>query len=720
MNLEVLKMGFKAYLEEKGKINSEDTVLKDSDISIFMYANDFKDYIGNSILGSSAEIKSKSINDILKMEFTADGKLVDPEELEAYNNALENGGNIEDASNEGNDIESETNAQQTQEEAGNTQEAEITEGTETIQQQPQVEQTNPDIQDSENGINDEAGLEENTDLFSEIFNELLGDETFKSYLDTDKSGDIDKEELATFLNGIKGNDGNADDISIEDLLTAIMDEDDVDVRTPEEKQAEEAAVAAEEAIAKEKELPKTNSSGEPVSVHQGSDAVRGAGSNGRYDNSGNFINNTEPKTLENMTKEELESEKKKAEGELSTAKSDYDTTVNDQDKLVEDAYNDYQEALENIDGADKELAEEVASLNEQVHEQEKIIDEQDKIITEQDSIINDCESRIGAAETQITSLNGLLSELKSKDGKSENGEKNDFSSQISNVESKIKAAEKEKEAAETEKETAEKTKKEAETAKKEAEAAIKELEPQLNEKETELIEKHPELKEIKDNYDKAKETKTTEIDKAKKAMTEAQEHLNEVNTALSNYETKETLNQNTPNGMVDGVKSAIETAFSQLGIYEDGGNNRGTMEKYGAGAGNPWCAAFVSWVYGQDGNCPLNFSASVSGLKSQGEQAGYYSSARNYTPTAGDIMIQKENGASHTGIVVGCDGQYVYTIEGNSSDAVRQRRYSLGDYSKISGYIRMNEWMGGSSNVDSTAYLSKINNADSDKYNKTT
>lgn len=687
VNLEVLKMGFKAYLEEKGKIDSESSSIKDSDISIFMYANDFKDYIGSSLSGSKSEIQSKSISDILKMEFTPDGKLVDPEELAAYNDAIANGGEVEDNEN------IENNEQPV---AAVSEESPSTEG------------------------NKETNQTEEPDLFTEIFNELLQDDAFKSFIDTDESGDIDNKELLTFLNGIKGNDGNADDVSIDDLLTAIMAEDDIDVRTPEEKAAEEAAIAEEKAIAEEQNLPTTNSAGEPVSVHQGSDAVRGAGSGGRYDNSGNFVNNTEPKTLDNMTKEELESEKKKAEGDLSTAKSDYDTTVTNQEQLVETAYEDYQEALEQIEGEDKELAEEVASLNEQIHEQEQIVDDQDKIITEQDSIISDCDSRIDAADTQITSLNGLLKELESKDGKTENGEKNDFSSQISNVKSQIDAAEKEKEAAEKDKAAAEKAKTEAETAKTDAEAKIKELEPQLTEKETELIEKHPELKEFKDNYDKAKETKTTEIDKAKQAMTDAQNHLNEVNTALTNYETKETLNKNTPNGMVDGVKSAIETAFSQLGIYEDAGNNRGTMEKYGAGAGNPWCAAFVSWVYGQDGNCPLNFTASVSGLKSQGEQAGYYSSAKGYTPVAGDIMIQKENGSSHTGIVVGCDGQYVYTIEGNSSDAVRQRRYSLGDYSKISGYIRMNEWMGGSSNVDSTAYLSKVNNADSDKYNKTT
>ena len=85
-------------------------------------------------------------------------------------------------------------------------------------------------------------------------------------------------------------------------------------------------------------------------------------------------------------------------------------------------------------------------------------------------------------------------------------------------------------------------------------------------------------------------------------------------------------------------------------------------------------------------------------------------------------MIQKSNGASHTGIVVGCDGEYVYTIEGNSSNAVRERKYKIGSssYGKISGWIRMNEWTGGSSNVSGTTYLANTNSEDADKKNRST
>ena len=41
--------------------------------------------------------------------------------------------------------------------------------------------------------------------------------------------------------------------------------------------------------------------------------------------------------------------------------------------------------------------------------------------------------------------------------------------------------------------------------------------------------------------------------------------------------------------------------------------------------------------------------------------------------------------SDHVGIVEKCEGSRVYTVEGNSSDAVRQRDYDI-NYSCIMGY----------------------------------
>ena len=83
-------------------------------------------------------------------------------------------------------------------------------------------------------------------------------------------------------------------------------------------------------------------------------------------------------------------------------------------------------------------------------------------------------------------------------------------------------------------------------------------------------------------------------------------------------------------------------------------------------------------------------------------------------PVPGDIMIQKSNEASHTGIVIAVDGNTIYTIEGNSGDAVRLREYEIGGsgYEKISGWIRMNEWTGGSGDNPTDTYLAYANGSE--------
>ncbi len=56
---------------------------------------------------------------------------------------------------------------------------------------------------------------------------------------------------------------------------------------------------------------------------------------------------------------------------------------------------------------------------------------------------------------------------------------------------------------------------------------------------------------------------------------------------------------------------------------------------------------------------------------------------------SGDIIIFKENGRSHTGIVkeILADGT-IKTIEGNTSDKVGERSYSANDRT-ISGFVQV-------------------------------
>ena len=66
MNFDVLKLGFANYLENISEISNKTYENLDSDISIFMYSTEFKNYISDE-LDVDPKILSMSINDILKL-----------------------------------------------------------------------------------------------------------------------------------------------------------------------------------------------------------------------------------------------------------------------------------------------------------------------------------------------------------------------------------------------------------------------------------------------------------------------------------------------------------------------------------------------------------------------------------------------------------------------------------------------------------------------------
>lgn len=136
----------------------------------------------------------------------------------------------------------------------------------------------------------------------------------------------------------------------------------------------------------------------------------------------------------------------------------------------------------------------------------------------------------------------------------------------------------------------------------------------------------------------------------------------------------------------------VDVALAEEGTRESGTNNvKYNTWFYGhavSGGDYAWCAVFVAWCANQAGvpTSVIPKEAGVSGLKTFFEnQKRFVYKGKGYIPKAGDIMIQKSAGASHTGIVTGSDGTNFSTIEGNASDMVKQRTYSLND-SKLTGF----------------------------------
>lgn len=146
----------------------------------------------------------------------------------------------------------------------------------------------------------------------------------------------------------------------------------------------------------------------------------------------------------------------------------------------------------------------------------------------------------------------------------------------------------------------------------------------------------------------------------------------------------------------DQRSAIVRTAQGEVG-YKEGSNN---YTKYGEWYSSltkntPWCAIFVSWCAYQSGiseSIIPKFSFCSTGIQLF-KNLGVWHEKTNFVPNTGDIIFFKSTGASsasdHVGIVVSCDGTKVYTIEGNSSDAVSERSYKLTD-SYIVGYASPN------------------------------
>ena len=135
-----------------------------------------------------------------------------------------------------------------------------------------------------------------------------------------------------------------------------------------------------------------------------------------------------------------------------------------------------------------------------------------------------------------------------------------------------------------------------------------------------------------------------------------------------------------------GNGQIVTIAKSQLG--NEGGQKFWSW--YGFDSREEWCACFVSWCADQAGliqrGAVPKFSLCTDGknwFQNQGKWQGAGS-----MPSPGAIIFfdwDHDGTCDHVGIVERCDGTTVYTVEGNSGDAVKERSYAIRSDS-IMGY----------------------------------
>lgn len=124
--------------------------------------------------------------------------------------------------------------------------------------------------------------------------------------------------------------------------------------------------------------------------------------------------------------------------------------------------------------------------------------------------------------------------------------------------------------------------------------------------------------------------------------------------------------ENTHTNTGDQRVDIVSIAKTQVGYME--GDNNDT--KYGTWYGlpnQPWCAMFVSWC-AREAEVPLDI---LRNCAIAAPDPGYFDipfyDGEVYTPKQGDLFFTKT--FSHVGLVDYVDGEYFYTVEGNTNDS---------------------------------------------------
>lgn len=623
MNFESIKSGFLRYLEEKrnktanvdsletNTDKSNVTNIPYSEISIFLYSNDFQNYLVQEI-GADASIFSKTINEIMDMELS-NGKLEDPAQKDYNLDAL----NTSAEGNESNEINMSTYLSESGE-AGN----------ETV-------------------IPSEIDLSK---LAQSVLNDAFNNENVIKMLDTNSSGELDQEEITAFLEGVQGQNENGE-LTFDNLANTISrilasyGQQSNDINTPlskifknstvikaldtdndgkindAEKEkflkfvkenysddntlTEESLKAAADDIINGKfsynnfsadalnlagnEIQNTNSS--DISGTTGPSGSSGTPGTSRTGGSSNYSGTTgssasspsanTANSVKSMTLEELNQQKTRQEGELQTARDGVDAVysgeneaVKGKEAIADEAKKAYDEAVEN----DKQISDELKQKRTQnldaISKQEEVINELNTKINGKEAEINSQESVVSEQESHVSALEGALSALEGQTSDDPEKQK-EINSKKQELRQKIKDT---KQTLETAKQKLNNLKSDLETLNtqlpKEQEALDK-----LNEEkagiEAEIAANcSQETKDAMKKYNDAKtdvdETKKIEAEKAKSKVKEAETNLKETEKLINEKKAEETKKEYSVGNDLSNPKKLFDSLnLEKLGITYD-------------------------------------------------------------------------------------------------------------------------------------------------------
>lgn len=535
---------------EKEAQGEQVTYPVDSDISVFMYANEFKEFVSENVNTGGVSIFSKSVNEILDMDIV-NGMLIDPDEL--------NEEPVEE-SEESTNEETSGNAQNTQ----------------------SVFSSQNDATGAEN--------DETSASIADAMNLFFSDENIKSAANTDDNPELSAEEMKQFILNAASQDGNSKDVTVNDLTTTLNqtvaeskgeseDESEQGITTEKSEKSKKAKKAKKSEKSKKSKKSAGSTKSNSASGVQSSGVSYGAGSG--YSVPSDFNAENAKKTLKTMTKEEINKKLTKATKSLSEKQKTLDDIsagtygkLPELKEAVDSAYGLYQDQLKTADPT--------GELANKINDQKIATDNKKQEISNKKNEISDKKCEVSNAKTAYESATKSKKELKTA-LEEFNGKDDDKENQTKLREAYNAAVENEtkyKQEWETKQKELEEAEKELKGLETEDEDSLQKLNEEMTQLEQQATAANPAcesaLNAYKDAQTKYDEYKESAAVKAQEAVQTAQDKVDKYQKALNNKETEETKSKygksNLPanlfskEGSLAGKEAAVSSIAKKYGI----------------------------------------------------------------------------------------------------------------------------------------------------------
>jgi hypothetical protein len=407
--------------------------------------------------------------------------------------------------------------------------------------------------------NSEVAEETNSEL-TDTFNNFLGEDIVNGIIDTDNNGDLSNEEISEFLKVIESLDGNPEEMSYDDILSAIQN----------------ANTGA--ALPNETALPDETVETEDSEINTSTKNYSTGSSSYSYDSGSSNTQTSDSNNINNLSLEELESKKSAQETEVQSAQDKVRAVYAGETDAIKAAQADcdekriaYEEALKNDENISDELRERESQNQSDIDNENKIINDVKADISDKENEITKQENTISSDESNISALESAIASLSSQTS-DDDSVKADIVQKLSNAKSQLEEA---KEKLASDKETLEKLnseKAELENNLSEEEEKLSELETEKQSIQAEILANCNEttklaLEAFNTAEDNIEQVRANELSAAKTSLEEAEAKLNEINEVIKTKEAQKVKSTYSVNDLGN-----IEQLYENMGLEEKGLN----------------------------------------------------------------------------------------------------------------------------------------------------